>query len=370
MSATSTQHRILIGSLAAALPVGGHTTRLDLGIDHPAHAGLLELFLTSADGVITAADPVVGAMHRGVEKLFEVRDHRQILMLANRHDWQAPFFGEWAAARVAEQMMGLPVPDRARVLRVIFAEHARVTSHLGQLSWLAGTRRPALRAVRERLRAVLASLSGNRVHPMVTRLGGVAVDITDDRLTELVDAMDRAAALAAGLVVPDALTGVAPVPAGAVDDWGLSGPLARSAGAPFDLRHSDPDHADVTDLLRVHATGGDAASRFTQLIGEVGDSAAIVRRLAATLPDGPVSTRLPKHIRLPEGEGHALVEGALGRTGFRVVSRGGKTPWRMKLRSPSFHHVAALAVLLPGTPIDQVEGALASVGWVAGDLDK
>ena len=135
--------RVLVGSLApgvlpviAAEPPAG-TILLDLGPDHPSQAGLIELRLWTSDGMISSAQVVVGAMHRGVEKLFEVRDYTQILMLADRHDWHAPFSGELAVALTAEQMMGLVVPERAVWLRTLLAEHTRILSHAGFLTWVA-----------------------------------------------------------------------------------------------------------------------------------------------------------------------------------------------------------------------------------------
>ena len=118
------------------------TMLIDLGPDHPSHAGLIELRLWTGDGVITSAQVVVGAMHRGVEKLFEVRDYTQILALADRHDWHAPFFGELAVALTAEQLMGLTVPDRAVWLRTLLAEHTRILSHSGFLTWVARVSAP------------------------------------------------------------------------------------------------------------------------------------------------------------------------------------------------------------------------------------
>ncbi len=131
--------RVLVGSLAAGVlpdaaagPPAG-TVLLDLGADHPSGTGLVQLDLWTEDGTITGAQVVVGALHRGAEKLFEVRDYRQVGMLADRHDWQAPFFGELGVALVCEQLLGLEVPPRASWLRALLAEHTRVLSHLGFL---------------------------------------------------------------------------------------------------------------------------------------------------------------------------------------------------------------------------------------------
>ena len=177
--------RVLVGSLAsgvlpnaAAGPPAG-TLILDLGADHPSSTGLVELDLWTDDGVLTSARVGVGALHRGAEKLFEVRDYRQIGMLADRHDWQAPFFGELGVALVCEQLLGLEVPVRASWLRVLLAEHTRVLSHLGSLTAVAARLpgAPALPPLREALREQTRALTGNRVHPMVARVGGLAQDL-------------------------------------------------------------------------------------------------------------------------------------------------------------------------------------------------
>jgi NADH-quinone oxidoreductase subunit D len=172
---TYQQLRVLVGSLAPGvlpstqpgrLPAG--TIMLDLGPEHPSNAGLIELRLWTEDDVITTASILVGAMHRGAEKLFEVRDYRQILMLADRHDWQAPFFGELAVAMACEQMMGVAIPDRAVWLRTLLAEHTRILSHCGFLGYVAHRLQgdPGLRDLREALRTQTLRLTGNRIHPM------------------------------------------------------------------------------------------------------------------------------------------------------------------------------------------------------------
>ncbi len=367
--------RILIGSLAAGLPVDEATLILDLGPDHPSRAGLLEIHLSVADDAVITARVLPGAMHRGVEKLFEVRDYRQILMLADRHDWQAPFFGELAAAETFEGMLRLAPPARAIGVRTLLAEHTRILSHLGFLGWtVRGESGLAarVRAIREALRHRTTALTGNRVHPMVARIGGVSVDPDDAWLNDEAALMTEVEELAAALDAhgfPGA--GVAPVGEQLIDAFGLSGPLARSAGVRLDSRLTAPAYADLTDHLHApRVTAGDAHARFAALAAECVDSAHMVQELCHTLPPGPIQERLPRIVKLPEGEAYHFVEAPLGRSGFHLVSRGDKTPWRMKLRSPSFAHVAALEALLPGTRPDDVETVLASVGYVIGDLDK
>lgn len=371
------QQRILVGSLAAGVPADAHTITLDLGRDHPSHAGLLDLRLETSAGRVTRAGVIPGAMHRGVEKLFEVRDYRQVLSLADRHDWQAPFFGELAAATVVERLLGLEAPPRAAWLRTLLAEHTRILSHLGFLTWVARTADPArldtLRTARDDLREQTRRLTGNRIHPMVVRIGGLGADASPTWLADEAALVAKIADSVAPLAAVAPGEGLAVVTAGLVDAYGLSGPMARAAGLDLDLRR-DPaagPYAELAHLLpALPATAGDARARFRLLVDEVKQSAALVRACVERLPAGPVEVRLPKIVKLPDDEAYAAVEAPLGRAGFRIVSRGDKTPWRMKMRTPSFHHVAALEALLPGTPADAVEVVLASVGYVIGDLDK
>ena len=136
---------------AATAPPPAGTVLLDLGPEHPSGTGLVELRLWVTDGVVTDATVVVGALHRGVEKLFEVRDYRQVLVLADRHDWQAPFAAELTVALTCERLLGLEVPPRAVWLRTLLAEHTRLLSHLGFLAWVPfrlGVPSPTARAPR------------------------------------------------------------------------------------------------------------------------------------------------------------------------------------------------------------------------------
>ena len=384
---------VLVGSLGRGMlpsavdaePPEG-TVLLDLGPDHPSNAGLLELRLWTQQGLISRTEVVVGAMHRGAEKLFEVRDYRQIGMLADRHDWQAPFAGELLIALAGEQLLGLEVPVRATWLRTLLAEHTRILSHLGFLSFVAHQlrRSGATAAVRERLRDQTLALTGNRIHPMICRIGGLAADASTDWLRDEAQLMVTVAQLADELGSqidgPDFTQhskGVAPLSASVISAYGVSGPAARGSGVDLDLRRLAPylGYGELTEsvlLYKPRAAAGDAQSRFLVWADELASSAALVSSCTERLLElsGPVAVRLGKIVKLPEGETYAAIEAPLGMAGCFLVSRGEKTPWRLKLRTPSFANVASLESLLVGVRVDQLEVALASMGYVVGDIDR
>jgi NADH-quinone oxidoreductase subunit D len=355
------------------------TVLLDLGPDHPSNTGLIELRLWVDGGVIRSARVVVGAMHRGAEKLFEVRDYRQIISLADRHDWQAPFSGELMVALACEQLMGLGVPERASWLRTLLAEHTRILSHLGLLSYLPWRRGIdlGLTALREELRLQTYRLSGNRIHPMINRVGGLTEDADRGWLAAEHATMDRVFVVAdrlRGLTGEEGI-GVAVLSAETIHQYGVSGPAARASGVDLDLRIQQPylAYAELGHLLDPPAPGaGDAADRLELVTAELAISARLVQACVERLAElsGPVSVKLGKIIRLPEGEVYVAVEAPLGIAGVFVVSRGEKTPWRFKLRTPSFNNVSGLESLLVGVPTDRLELTLASIGYVVGDIDK
>jgi NADH-quinone oxidoreductase subunit D len=385
------QLRVLVGSLApgvlpsthpAKLPAG--TILMNLGPEHPSNAGLIELQLWTEADVITTARVVVGAMHRGAEKLFEVRDYRQILMLADRHDWQAPFFGELAVALACEQMMGLAVPERAVWLRTLLAEHTRILSHSGFLGYVAHRMGAdaGLRRLREELRTQTLRLTGNRIHPMATRIGGLSVDPDDAWLGAERQVAELAAQVAQAVLnmidspeFADLTSGVALLDADTIRQFGVSGPAARASGVELDLRLQRPylAYRELGELITPPARRlADAQSRLGVLAEEVVVSASLILACIDRLigQPGAVSVRLGKIIRIPEGQAYVAIEAPLGIAGVFLVSRGEKTPWRLKLRTPSFNNISSLERLLVGVRTEALEAALASIGYVVGDVDK
>jgi NADH-quinone oxidoreductase subunit D len=385
--------RVTVGVGTGAAGVGGRTRHdlvLNLGPQHPSTHGVLRLRLDLDGDRVAACEPVVGYMHRGVEKLFEVRDYRQVVVLANRHDWLSAFSSELGVVLAVERMLGLEVPGRATWTRTLLAELNRVLSHLMFLgsypvelgSTPAGG--DAFRA-RERIQAVMEELSGGRMHYMFNRVGGLREDLPAGWLGRVTDAVAgvRGGLGAVDLVLGDErfrerTQGVGVLSPALVDAYGVSGPAARAAGVDFDLRRDEPylAYADLLadGVLRVPVRDeGDCYARFAVLREQVEVSLdladACVDRLRAAEP-GPVNVRLPKILRPPEGATYAWTENPLGVNGYYLVSRGEKTPWRMKLRSASFNHAAVLPELLRGCRVADLVPVLGSMFLVVGDIDK
>ncbi len=364
---------------------------LNIGPQHPSTHGVLRLALLLDGERIVRADPVIGYMHRGAEKLFEVRDYRQIIMLANRHDWLSAFANEIGVVLAVERMLGLEVPERATWARTAIAELQRVLNHLmflGSYPIELGAITPMFYAFREReqIQAVLEEASGGRLHYMFNRVGGLKEDFP----AGWTDRARRAIAVVRAGVHDDIDTlltdneifrarteGVGVLSRELVEQYGVSGPIARGSGVDFDLRRDEPylAYGDVPpEVLRV-VTGrtGDAFARYHCLLNQVYVSLDIAEycldRLAA-LPAGPVNVRLPKVVKTPEGATYAWTENPLGVNGYYLVSRGEKTPWRMKLRSASFNNVQVLAEMMPGNLVADMVSILGSMFFVVGDVDR
>ncbi len=361
---------------------------LNIGPQHPSTHGVLRLRLKLDGERVIEAEPIVGYMHRGAEKLFEVRDYRQIIVLANRHDWLSAFSNELGVVLAVERSMGLEVPERATWIRTLLAELNRVLNHLmflGSYPLEIGAITPVFYAFRERetLQAVLEEASGGRMHYMFNRVGGIKEEVPagwTGRVREAVADVRKKMPDLDGLIRRNEIFLARTVGVGVLDPataaaYGVSGPVARASGLDFDLRRDEPylAYGELQDVLRVVTrTAGDCHARFECLLDQVYASLdladACLDRLASIT--GPVNVRLPKVVKAPEGHTYAWTENPLGVNGYYLVSRGEKTPWRMKLRTASFSNVQALATLLPGTLLPDLVAILGSMFFVVGDVDK
>jgi NADH-quinone oxidoreductase subunit D len=378
-----------------AAGVGGLSTTemvLNIGPQHPATHGVLRLRVTVDGERITAAEPIVGYMHRGAEKLFEVRDYRQILVLANRHDWLSAFNNEVGVALTVEHLLGMEVPERATWTRTLLCELGRVLNHLmflGSYPHELGAITPMFYSFREReeLQAVMEEYSGGRMHFMATRVGGLLHDLPEGWLDRADQAVARVRSrmpdllgLLLGNEILQARTrGIGVLDLRTVLDHGVSGPIARASGLDLDLRRDEP-YLAYGELFAEGGPGrvvtrdaGDCYARLEVLTEQIEVSldlaAACTQRLRG-LGEGPVSTKLPKVLKVPEGTHYFAAENPLGLNGYYLVSRGDKAPHRLKLRSASFNNVQVLTRLLPGTVVSDMVAILGSTFFVVGDIDK
>jgi NADH-quinone oxidoreductase subunit D len=359
---------------------------LNIGPQHPSTHGVLRLKLVLDGERVISCEPIIGYMHRGAEKLFEARDYRQIIVLANRHDWLSAFNNELGVVLAVERLMGLEVPERAVWLRTALAELNRVLNHLmflGSYPLEIGAITPVFYAFRERetIQAIMEEVSGGRMHYMFNRVGGLkeevpagwtkrarlAIDEVRQRLPDLDNLIRRNEIFLART------SGVGVLSASDAAAFGASGPVARASGLDFDLRRDEPYLAyGSLDVPVVTRTTGDCHARFECMLDQV----YVSLDLAQTCLDqvdritGPVNVRLPKVVKAPEGHTYAWTENPLGINGYYLVSRGERTPWRLKMRTASYANVQALTTLLPGTLVPDLIAILGSMFFVVGDIDK
>ncbi|GLY13345.1 NADH-quinone oxidoreductase subunit D 1 [Kineosporia sp. NBRC 101677] len=365
---------------------------LNIGPQHPATHGVLRLRIVLDGERVVSAEPIVGYMHRGAEKLFEVRDYRQIIVLANRHDWLSAFANELGVVLAAEQLLGMEVPERAVWARTLLAELNRILNHLmflGSYPLELGAITPVFYSFteREELQAVMEEISGGRMHYMFNRVGGLKEDLPAGWLTRVlkaVAAVRRRLPRLEGLIVGNEILQARTRGVGVLDRqtaaaYGVSGPVARASGLDLDLRRDEP-YLAYGELFApggpgrvVTRTEGDCLARFQVLLEQVHVSLdlaeACVDRLRS-LPPGPINVKLPKVLRVPEGHVYRWTENPLGLNGYYLVSKGDKVPWRLKLRSASFSNVQVLTELLPGTLLADLVAILGSTFFVVGDVDK
>src|SRR5689334_2288268 len=255
---------------------------LNIGPQHPATHGVLRLRIVLDGERIVSAEPVIGYMHRGAEKLFEVRDYRQIIVLANRHDWLSAFANELGVVFAVERMAGIEVPVRAVWARTLLAELNRVLNHLmflGSYPLEVGAITPVFYAFRERetIQAVLEEAAGGRMHFMFNRVGGLKEEVPSGWAGRV-----RQAVADVRVRMPDLdrlirdneiflarTRGVGVLSPADIAGYGVSGPIARASGVPFDLRRDDPylAYGELADALTVvTGTAGDCHARFSVLL--------------------------------------------------------------------------------------------------------
>lgn len=359
-----------------------------LGPDHPSLDGLPSIRLSVEAGFVTSAEWIPGTVHRGAEKLFESRDYRQIVMLADRHDWLSAFCSEIGVVVGIERALGLTPPERAQHLRILLCELTRIAHHLAFLAPLPGDLPASWRsrawAWRAEVLELIEAATGHRVHPMFSQVGGVRADVDSAWVARVAAAGASWSAAGPGAhlaaidgpelaeVLDSRYAGVGVLSAEQALGLGASGPVARASGVDLDLRRDDP-YLPYPAFEVPTDRAGDARARIRMLVDELGPSIGLAGWAADRLADSvgaPVDVRLPKVVRVPEGSSYTWTENPTGINGYLLVSHNDRTPWRLKLRSAGFGNAAALGAALEGTELADLPAAIASFLLVCGDVDR
>ncbi|CAN5689602.1 NADH-quinone oxidoreductase subunit D [soil metagenome] len=370
---------------------------LNIGPQHPSTHGVLRL-VAQGDGERTHnLQPVIGYMHRGYEKLAEVRNYAQITTLINRIDWVSGYANEVPFIVAAEKLMQVEVPERAQYIRLILTEMARISSHLVFMASYPlelGAATPLFFALRDRERVLdlLESVTGGRFHPNFNRIGGVKPnagagstqrkviqDLPKTFLAETRAAMDKVLEsadeiedLVAGNEIILARTkGIGVIPADVAASYGLSGPNLRASGVGFDLRKVS-EYLPYSKFKFNVPVGenGDCWDRWYMRLLEIRESARIIQQAVDGIPSGPLQAKVPKIIKVPKGEVYVRAENPKGEMGYYIVSDGGLGPYRVKIRSASFSNISILPWLLEGAIIPDIIAVMGSLDFVLGDVDR
>jgi NADH-quinone oxidoreductase subunit D len=358
---------------------------LNLGPQHPATHGTLRIVARLDGEQVVHAEPILGYMHRGYEKLTEVRTYPQITTLVNRIDWVGSFANEVPFILAAEQLMGIEAPDRAKWIRTILFELGRIANiilFLGDMGVQVGALTPVFYAFRDREFVLnqIEAVTGGRFHPNFDRIGGVKDDLPKGWIEECRTAMrkvrefcDIMEDLLMGAEIFEARTrGVGVIPPDVALQFGLSGANARASGIDYDIRRDNNVGLayDAVDWKVWTHPDGDSFARYWVRLQETREASLIVDQLLDTLPSGPIMAKVPRIIKVPEGERYVATENPLGEMGFYVVSKGDLTPFRVKIKTASFNNLSITPWLLRGVYVPDIITILGSLYFILGDLDR
>ena len=386
---------------------------INFGPQHPAAHGVLRLVLELDGEVVTRVDPHIGLLHRGTEKLIEYKTYMQAIPYFDRLDYVAPMNQEHAYALAIEKLLGISVPKRAQLIRVLYSEIGRLLSHLLNVTTQAmdvGALTPPLWGFeeREKLMVFYERASGSRMHAAYVRPGGVHQDLPQklvDDIGHFCDTHPNVLDDIETLLTGNRIFKQRNVDIGVVSleecfKWGFSGVMVRGSGAAWDLRKSQPYECySEMDFDIPIGKNGDNYDRYLIRVQEMRESVKIMKQCVAMLNSpagqGPVSSSdgkivppkraemkrsmeaLIHHFKLytegykvPEGEVYAAVEAPKGEFGVYLVSDGSNKPYRCKLRAPGFAHLQAMDFMCRGHMLADVSAVLGSLDIVFGEVDR
>ena len=357
---------------------------LNMGPQHPSTHGVLRLVLTLEGETIVDCTPVIGYLHRGMEKIFENRTYMQGIRYTDNSDYLSPMLCEIAHVGAVEQLMGLEPPERAQYIRLLVGEMQRIGSHLvfvGTYLLDLGAFTPVLWGFRDRegMMELFEALAGSRFTVNYLRVGGVLHDFPRGwlRMCEAwLDTLEKNMVELEGLITGNEIfeartQGVGFIDAPQAIAYGLTGPMLRGSGVNFDLRVARPYMAyrEVPVNVQVRQEG-DCFARYKVRMQEIYESIRLCRVALDKMPPGAISARVPIALRPPRGETYFAIENSRGEYGYYLVSDGGEYPWRMKMRAPSFVNLQIVPELLRGHKLSDAVAIIGSTDIVLGCVDR
>jgi NADH-quinone oxidoreductase subunit D len=382
---------------------------INFGPQHPAAHGVLRLILEMDGEVVERADPHIGLLHRGTEKLIEHKTYMQAVPYFDRLDYVSPMCEEHAFALATEKLLGIEVPERGQWIRVLFAEITRVLNHLLNVTTYAldvGAITPSLWGFeeREKLMEFHEAASGARLHANYFRPGGVSKDLPaglEARIAEWAETFPKFVDELEELLTGNRIWKQRTVDIGVMDApaalaWGFTGPCLRASGVPWDLRRAQPydKYAEVEFQIPV-GRHGDCYDRYLMRLAEMRESVKIIRQCLGKMKPGPIKVQDHKFspptraemkrsmealihhfklttegFRVPPGQVYSAVESPRGELGAHVVSDGGTRPYRVHLREPSFINLQSTAALSIGGMVSDVIASVGSIDPVMGGVDR
>jgi NADH-quinone oxidoreductase subunit D len=382
---------------------------MNFGPQHPAAHGVLRLILEMDGEVVERADPHIGLLHRGTEKLIEYKTYLQALPYFDRLDYVSPMAQEHVFALAVEKLLDLEIPERAKYIRVLFCEITRILNHLLNITTMAidvGAMTPLLWGFEEReiLMGFYERVSGARLHANYFRPGGVHKDLPPglaedimafaNRFPKVID--DLEGLLTDNRIFKQRTVNIGAVTAEQALDWGFTGPMLRASNVAWDLRRNQPyEIYDQLEFFVPVGQNGDCYDRYLVRMEEMRQSVYIIKQCLEKMPEGPVKvddykvTAPPRakmktsmealihHFKLytegyhvPKGETYTVVEAPKGEFGVYLVADGSNKPYRCKIRPPSFAFMQAFDFMAKGHMLADVPSIIGSLDIVFGEIDR
>ena len=368
------------------MPIRTEPMTVNIGPQHPSTHGVFRLRVTFDGEEILEVEPIFGYLHRGTEKLAEERNYVQIVTLTDRLDYVSSMINNQAYCLGVEQLLGVEVPQRGKYLRTMVAELQRIASHLMGIGFFMqdlgtlGTPLMYCFRTRERILDLFEMLCGARITVSYMRPGGVFADAPEDFWPALATFMDDWASefseieqlIMENEIVLMRCRGVSPLSLETAINCSVSGPVLRASGLAWDWRKMDPyDAYDKVEFDVPTATNGDNYDRFWVRIQEIHQSARIIRQCVEQIEPGAVRLQLPLVLRpKPGAEAYGRVEASKGELAFYMVSDGGISPYRCKIRSPSQINLTVTEELLVGWKLADMIVTLGSLDINMGEVDR